>query len=71
MVVPSLAYVCTWVHVMQVHKAKLKHSGTVVAVKVQYPDSLNIMLQARFMAVPLFSPQTFAFLYLIKFICIA
>ena len=28
------------------HKAKLKYSGTIVAVKVQYPDSLAIMLQA-------------------------
>ena len=31
---------------LQVHKAKLKFSGTIVAVKVQYPDSLDIMLQA-------------------------
>lgn len=31
--------------ILQVHKAKLKFSGTVVAVKVQYPDSLNVMLQ--------------------------
>ena len=31
--------------VLQVHKAKLKFSGTIVAVKVQYPDSLNVMLQ--------------------------
>lgn len=30
---------------LQVHKAKLKYSGTIVAVKVQYPDSLNVMLQ--------------------------
>ena len=32
--------------VRQVHKAKLKYSGAIVAVKVQYPDSLDIMLQA-------------------------
>ncbi|KAL0038379.1 hypothetical protein WJX77_004264 [Trebouxia sp. C0004] len=31
--------------IAQVHKAKLKYSGTIVAVKVQYPDSLNVMLQ--------------------------
>jgi hypothetical protein len=33
---------------LQVHKAKLKYSGTIVAVKVQYPDSLNVMLQVSF-----------------------
>ncbi len=33
------------IRVLQVHKAKLKYSGTIVAVKVQYPDSLNVMLQ--------------------------
>ena len=32
---------------LQVHKAKLKYSGTIVAVKVQYPDSLNVMLQVK------------------------
>lgn len=29
---------------LQVHKAKLKGTGAVVAVKVQYPNSLNVML---------------------------
>ncbi|KAL3146246.1 hypothetical protein ABBQ32_002949 [Trebouxia sp. C0010 RCD-2024] len=31
--------------IAQVHKAKLKFSGTIVAVKVQYPNSLDVMLQ--------------------------
>ena len=39
------------------HKAKLKFSGTIVAVKVQYPNSLDIMLQASSCLCYLYCPQ--------------
>lgn len=45
------------VSVLQVHKAKLKFSGTIVAVKVQYPNSLEVMLQASSFACYLHFPH--------------
>ena len=52
----SNALVCTLMHPLQVHKAKLKGTGAVVAVKVQYPNSLNVMLTVS-LCLPLLTCQ--------------